>query len=240
MRQQRQQRDFPTAFDYVLMLVLVLLGLGYWLTTAVDAEAQMTVTMTPSITSGDGTLTIPTMTWSTNPPLTTGTPCTATATPATAQWSGAKAGSGSVSNLGPFTADQRLTLACGFPGDSIVTYSWIPPTTNTNGTPLTDLSGYRIKQTFNAALTTDPLVAAAGETHIDVAAGQTMRTVTGVTNVGTLRASMFARAGADPSPRWSAPSNSATKVFTGTVTVTQQVDLVVRSVPNAATGFTAQ
>lgn len=201
------------------------------------AYAQNTVTLTPSLTSGDGTLTIPTMTWATNPPLTTGTPCTASATPATSQWTGAKAGSGSVSNLGPFTADQRFTLACGFPGDSIVTYSWTPPTTNTNGTPLTDLASYRIKQTFNATLTADPLVAAAGETHVDVTAPASMRTVTGISQTGTLRGSIFAR---NALGNFSAPSNVATKVFTGTVTVTQQVDVIVRSVPNVVTGFTAQ
>jgi hypothetical protein len=206
------------------------------------AFAQNTITMTPSITSGNGTLTID-LTWSTNPALPAGTPCQASAVPATAEWDGPKAGSGSVTGLGPFTADQRLTLMCAFPGDSQVTYSWVPPTQNTNGTSLTDLSGYRIKQTFNATLTNDPTVAAAGETHIDVAAGQTTRTVTGIAQTGTLRAHMFARSGAgtttDP-VRWSTPSNAATKTFTGNVAVTQQVDLIVRSVPNTATGFTAQ
>ena len=68
-----------------------------------------------------------------------------------------------------------------------------------------------------------------------------MRTVTGITTVGTLRAHMFASSGAAPNPiRWSAPSNAAMKMFTGNVTVTQQVDLVVWAIPNAPGSFGAQ
>lgn len=203
------------------------------------AYAQSTVTMTPSLTSGDGTLTIPTMTWATSPALTTGTPCTASATPTTPLWAGVKAGSGSVSNLGPFTADQRLTLACTFPGDSIVTFTWVNPTTNTNGTPLTDLASVRIKHTFNAALTANPDVAATGETHTDVAQVPPLstRTITGITQTGTLRGAAFAR---NTGGVWSVASNVATKAFQGNVVVTQQVDLIVRSVPNVVTGFSAQ
>src|SRR3990172_2984362 len=77
--------------------------------------AQSTVTITPSITSGDGVLTIPTLSWSTSPPISTGTPCTATSTPASTAWDGPKAGSGTVTDLGPFTVNTRLTLSCQFP-----------------------------------------------------------------------------------------------------------------------------
>jgi hypothetical protein len=86
-------------------------------------------------------------------------------------------------------------------------------------------------------LTADPAVAATSETHIDVPADQTMRTVTGITQTGTLRASIYAR---NTPGIFSAPSNVATKLFTGNVLVTQQVDLIVRSVPNVVSGFTAE
>lgn len=229
-----KHRDFPTRLDWILgglVAAVVAIGMSH------DAHAQSTVTLTPSVTAGDGTLTT-NLTWSTNPPLTTGTPCTASSVPSSPQWSGAKAGSGSVTGL-TFTADQRLTLACTFPGDSIVTYAWQNPTTNSNGTPLTDLASVRIKQTFNANLSVDPAVAATGETHIDVP--QTpplmMRTVTGIAQAGTLRAAAYAR---NTGGLFSGPSNVATKVFTGNFVVTQQVDLIVRSVPNVVTGFGAQ
>ena len=220
----------------MFILKRILLGLALGLT--LHAHGQMPVTMTPSVTAGDGTL-VTNLSWSTNPPLSTGTPCTASSVPNTTMWTGAKAGSGSVNGL-TFTADQRLSLVCTFPGDSIVTYTWNAPTQNTNGTPLTDLSGFRIKQTFNAALTTNPQVAATGETHIDVAASQTMRTVTGISQTGTMLGHMYAKAGSAPNERWSAPSNGAMKMFTGNVQVTQQVDLIVRSVPNVVTGFSMQ
>lgn len=203
------------------------------------AFAQGTVTLTPSITSGDGQITIPTMSWSTSPALTTGTPCTASAVPALAGWSGAKAGSGTVTNL-TIPQNTRLVLDCVFPGDSIVTFTWTNPTTNTDGTPYTNPKLVRIKHTFNAALTTNPAVAATGETHTDVLqtpTPSTMRTITGVTQVGTLRGAAYAQ---NTNDAWSVASNAATKVFTGSFTVNQAVDITIRSVPGPITGFGAQ
>lgn len=224
----------------VCLIFILFFALGFMF--AQQANAQSTITMTPSITSGDGQLTID-MTWSTNPPLATGTPCTASAVPATPQWSGAKAGSGSAAGLGPFTADQRLALQCGFPGDSIVTFTWTPATTNTNSSAYTNRGLTRLRYTFNASLPTNPLPACGtgGVTCVDIddstATRPTMRTVTGITQVGTLRA--FATH-VNAASIESAASNAATKQFQGTVNVTQQVDLIVRSVPNAITGFGAQ
>lgn len=208
------------------------------LLAAACAAAQSTVTMTPSVTAGDGTL-VTSVSWSTSPPLTTGTPCLASSVPSTAQWSGAKAGSGSQAGM-TFTADQRLTLACTFPGDSIVTFTWTNPATNTNGTPYTNPSLVRLKYTFGPSLTSNPLVAATGETHVDVAqtpAPASARTVTGVSQTGTLQAVAYAQ---NTNNAFSAASNLATKVFQGSVTVTQQVDLIVRAVPNAVSGLGAQ
>lgn len=210
---------------------------AFLLIAALPVFAQSTVTLTPSVTAGDGTL-VTNLTWSTNPPLSTGTPCTASSVPSTPQWTGAKAGSGSVTGL-TFTADQRLTLACTFPGDSIVTFTWTNPTQNTDNSPYTNPQSVRIKYTFNPTLTTNPAVAASGETHVDVSQtpASTMRTVTGINQTGTLRGAAFAQ---NTNGVFSAMSNAATKVFQGNVVVTQQVDLIVRSVPNVVTGFTMQ
>jgi hypothetical protein len=207
-----------------------------------SVDAQNTITMTPSITSGDGQLTID-MSWSTNPPLTTGTPCTASAVPATQQWTGAKAGAGSVTAIGPFTADQRLALQCGFPGDSIVTFTWTPATTNTNGSAYTNRALTRIRHTFNATLPTNPLPACntGGVSCVEIddstPTRPTMRTVTGITQTGTMRA---VATHVNTNGAESAASSAATKAFQGSVTVTQQVDLIVRSVPNVVTGFSMQ
>lgn len=204
---------------------------------SLSAFAQSTVTFTPSVTAGDGTL-VTNVTWSTNPPLTAGTPCTATSVPNTTQWSGPKAGSGSAPNL-TFTADQRLTLACTFPGDSIVTFTWTNPTQNTNGTPYNNPLNVRLKYTFNPTITTNPSTAAAGETHVDVSQtpASTMRTVTGISQTGTMTANAYAQ---NTNNVFSGPSNAAMKTFTGNVVVTQQVDLIVRSVPNVVTGLSLQ
>ena len=203
-------------------------------------SAQSTVTLTPSITAGDGQVVIPTMSWSTSPPLTTGTPCVAGATPALVAWTGPKAGSGTVTNI-VITQNTRLTLSCTFPGDSIVTFTWTNPTQNTDGTPYSNPDIVRLKHTFGASLTNDPAIAASGETHSDSPQTPTPRTtmtVTGITQVGTLRAVAFAR---NANGAWSGPSSPpATKVFTGNVTVNQGVDITVRSIPNTITGLGAQ
>lgn len=207
-------------------------SLYLWLAIALSvlsapAFAQSTVTLTPSITAGDGTLTTNIL-WSTSPALTTGTPCVAGSTPTNPQWDGAKAGSGSVTGL-TFTQNTRITLSCTFPGDSIVTFTVTPPTQNTNGTPYTNPKSTRIKYTFNPTISTafDPVV---GETAIDLPTPQVMRTVTGITQVGTMRAVGFAVNTAD---MFSAPSAVATKEFRGSFAVNQGVDLTVRSIPNS-------
>lgn len=229
----------PSNFALAVFIWLCVIALGYMF--AQQASAQSTITLTPSITAGDGTL-VTDVAWSTSPALPTGTPCTASSTPSTPQWAGAKAGSGSVVGL-TFTADQRLTLACVFPGDSIVTFTWTPATTNTNGTAYTNRALTRIRHTFNATLPTSPLPAcnAGGVSCVEMddstPTRPTMRTVTGVTTTGTLRA---VATHVNASGLESAASNAVTKAFQGNVTVTQQVDLIVRSVPNAIGGFSAQ
>lgn len=73
-------------------------------------------------------------------------------------WTGNKGLSGT-ENSAQLTADTQFTLTCTGPGGSVVesvqvtvvlngngtaTVSWDPPTTNTDGSPLTDLAGYKI------------------------------------------------------------------------------------------------
>lgn len=202
------------------------------LASAAPALAQNTVTLTPSVTQGNGSITTD-LTWSTNPALTTGTPCVASGHPS---WTGPKAGSGSQTGIVISTSGTlNLVLTCTFPGDSIVTFTWTPPTQNTDGTNYANPKDVRIKYTFNATLTPGPSCGT-GETCVDVPVPQVMRTVTGISSTGTLRAAGFARNLLDV---FSDASNVATKSFQGNVPVTQSVAITVNPKPQPLTGFGA-
>jgi hypothetical protein len=69
-------------------------------------------------------------------------------------WSGSRAASGSQS-VGPLSSGTTFTLSCTGPGGNVmemitvsvvspIAISWIAPTENVDGTPLTDLAGYRV------------------------------------------------------------------------------------------------
>ena len=72
---------------------------------------------------------------------------------ASGHWSGQKALSGAV-NTAPLVSDKRYVLTCSNEQHSALgsitvrvrqaVLSWEPPLTNMDGTPITDLSGYRI------------------------------------------------------------------------------------------------
>lgn len=96
------------------------------------AEAQ-TFTVEPA--SGPGPFTI---TWDSQG----GTNCQAAGI---ADWTGAVGSSGTKS-VRPAVGTKNLSLACTLPGLQIsdITLSWLAPTENTDGTPLTDLAGYVI------------------------------------------------------------------------------------------------
>lgn len=206
------------------VLLLALVASPYF------AFGQNTVTLTPSVTAGDGTL-VTNISWSTTPALTVGTPCLAGGDGV--GWNGAKAGSGTVGPL-TFTADTHLILSCTFPGDSIATFSWTPAPLNTNGTPYTNGKDVVVRYTFNATVSTGP-TPVAGETEVTSPVPNTMKTVTGITQTGTLRAVGFSRNVNNSMSVASTPP--AVKVFTGNVVVNQAVDLTVRSVPNGPGAF---
>lgn len=212
--------------------LFALLAVGYGL----SALGQNTVTLGASVTSGNGSITTD-VTWSTNPPLTTGTPCVASGH---TSWTGNKAGSGSQTITIAQSGTLPLSLTCTFPGQSIVEFSWTPATTNTDSSVYSNRGLTRIRHTFNATLPVSPLPAcnAGGVTCVDMddsgTTRPTMRTVTGITVTGTMRA--FAThvnaAGVE-----SGASNAATKAFTGAVPVTQSVSITVNPVPNAPGSF---
>lgn len=88
--------------------------------------------------NANGTLT-PTLTWSTTPAA---TGCTASGDSA---WAGTKAASGTQTLAEfPTTTPKAYALVCTWPGQTQALLTWTPPTQNTDGTPLTNLAGYRV------------------------------------------------------------------------------------------------
>lgn len=104
-------------------------------TQAVEAEPPFPGTFTVTPTSGTSPLTV-TIAW--NVSSFTGGTCAASGS-----WTGAKALSGSqtVSNI---IANASYTLTCTRPIRGSAQLQWTAPTRNTDGSPLTNLSGYRL------------------------------------------------------------------------------------------------
>ena len=109
-----------------LALPLMLLG------SFAHAQTAGTVTFTANKTSASGSLT-PVLTWSTTPVASS---CTASG-----GWSGTKFAAGS-ETLAAITSSKSYTLTCTW-GSGIVKLNVTPPKTNTDGSALTNLAGYK-------------------------------------------------------------------------------------------------
>lgn len=102
------------------------------------AQAAPDVTFSISASGQGPGKAVPTLTWSTTTPAPTG--CAASGD---AAWSGAKAASG-VLVLPSVTSNKNYVMACTFATDTQALVTWSPPTSNTDGTPLTDLASYNV------------------------------------------------------------------------------------------------
>lgn len=88
--------------------------------------------------NSNGTLT-PTLTWSTTPAATS---CVASGD---TTWAGTKAASGTQTLAAfPTSTPKAYALICTWPGQTQAMITWTPPTQNTDGSPLTNLAGYRV------------------------------------------------------------------------------------------------
>ena len=97
------------------------------------AQTAGVITFNANQTTAQGSV-APVLTWSTSP--------VASSCQASGGWSGTKAASGS-QTLTSISATTNFTLTCTWgTGSAIV--SWVPPTSNTNGTALTDLRSYKV------------------------------------------------------------------------------------------------
>jgi hypothetical protein len=109
------------------------------------AHAQTAGVVNLSVTPTSGTSSVtPRITWSTSPAATS---CTASG-----GWTGSKAASGA-QTLTAVRTTTNFTLTCLWGSGSAVV-RWTAPTTNTDGTPLTNLASYRVVYgTSSSALT---------------------------------------------------------------------------------------
>jgi hypothetical protein len=127
------------------LLCLLLAGFA---AGAVHAQTTNIVTLRANATSASGSL-VPTLTWSTSPIANS---CTASG-----GWSGTKAASGT-QTLTRIYANTNYILTCTW-GTNTARVAWETPTSNTNGSPLTNLAGFRVYYgTSSAALTRTSVV----------------------------------------------------------------------------------
>lgn len=102
------------------------------------AQSAGVITFTSSRTGSNGAIE-PILTWSTNP--------AARSCRASGGWSGTKAASGR-QVVPTINATTNYTLTCDW-GSGFATVRWTPPTTNTDGSALTNLASYRIRYGTN-------------------------------------------------------------------------------------------
>lgn len=115
-------------------LLIASLLLASLLGSFVQAQS---LTFTVQTTTSGGTSILPRLVWSTTPAAAS---CTASSTDP--NWTGEKAASGGLT-IASITQTRSYTMTCNWPGQSTATVQCVAPTTMTDGTPLTDLSGYR-------------------------------------------------------------------------------------------------
>lgn len=198
------------------MILLMVAMLSQPLIAVAQAPPAPTVTLTISPLSGQ-TPAAATLTWSS----TGAASCTASGS-----WAGTKATSGTQALTG-ITADATYTLKC----DSAVTagkatLSWTPPTQNTDGTPLTNLAGYRILWGTSATALSNvvEVPGAAVTTHV-------IDNLTSGTKYFAVRS--YNAAGAE-----SVNSNVASKAIVGSVSsTTKSVAFDAVQVPNPPTNL---
>ena len=174
--------------------------------------ASVAIAAPPVVTIALAAPTVPaagayTLNWS----ATGATSCTASAVPANAAWSGAKAVSGSLQLSGVNVGDA-FTLSCSTAGDLTAQLTWTAPVKNTDGSTLTDLAGYGLYwwQGAGAAVkrqditspgtltfTTPALAAGAWNFAIDAVNGMGTRSSISGTAVKTLVAPETAAASVD-------------------------------------------
>lgn len=180
------------------------------------AQTAGTITFTAQTTTGDGSV-VPVLTWSTSPAATS---CTASG-----DWSGTKAAAGT-ETLAAITVSRTYNLSCTWPGDTSATLRWTAPTTNVDGSALTDLAGFRIYYGTSASNLNQQITVAN--------ATATQRIVSALTPATWF----FAMTAYNARDVESARTGTVSKVIS-TATASRSVGITVNPRPGPPTGLTA-
>jgi hypothetical protein len=189
------------------------------------AFAQAAPTFTASVTKGISPVAT-TFTWA----CPAGTvSATASSTGNQPAWTGIKSTSGTQNLSGiKLTADYKLDCT-GPAGTGSVTVTWVPPTQNTDGSPLSNLAGYRIQWGASASTLgnqTDVANPAATSASVDKIPG------------GTWLFGVKAYSKDSIESVWSSPLMAKTVTVTPPVTQSASVTITVQTQPNPPTSVT--
>lgn len=206
-------------------LLLFLLGLC---AGAVHAETlKFTVAQTAN---ANGTVT-PVLTWCTEQTQSTGTTCSGTpasACTASGAWTGTKAASGS-ETLAAVATTTSYTLQCSWPGADQFTVGWVPPTTNDDGSLLTDLKGYKVYYSTSSSMSNNQVKDVQSAAANSVVVGPGLAPATYYIVVSAYNVSGAESKKAPPVP--------LQKVLSGGASVTGSVKVTI---PNAPTNLVVQ
>lgn len=209
---------------------------------AMAQAPQRIVRFAAGTTTGTESVT-PTLTWCTEtlgPGVAPGAGFTCAATPrkpaasctatGPANWAGTKAAAGTVT-LPAITVNTTYALSCSWPDDTTIEVNWTNPTTNTDGSPLTDLDRVVFGFRQGAGTITSGCVAptrcegarppTAPRTYSGFATG-TWRIVAWAVNTGGI----FSEASAE-----------TTKVNLPAESIARDVTITVAGKPNVVTGI---
>jgi hypothetical protein len=110
---------------------------------ALSAAAPLAHAQTPALTftletatTADKSAVVPRLTWATTPAAAS---CTAGG-----DWSGTKTATGT-QLLAAVNTSKAYSILCNWPGVAVAALTWTAPTTNTDGSALTDLAGFRVQ-----------------------------------------------------------------------------------------------
>jgi hypothetical protein len=197
--------DFMRVKTFASLFALCLFAAG-----AAQAQTAGVVTLTANKTSSTGGF-APVLTWSTNP--------VAQSCAASGGWSGNKAASGT-QTLATINASTNFTLTCTW-GNGSANVTWTAPTTNVDGSALTNLARFKVYYgTSSTALTSSTTVddiTARSATVSPLTPGTWYFSVRAVNTTGTE----------------SADSNVATKAVTG-ATAARTVAITITAAPPAS------
>lgn len=221
-KQLRHYSENLSAFWRLAPFIAMVVALLCFAVQTAQAQTTPTMTFGASVTNANGSLSTR-LTWSSTPAATS---CVGSGHPA---WNGTKAGSGT-QDLAAITLSgtYTLTLACTWPGDNTAILEWTAPTQNTDGTPLTNLAGYKIQWGTSAGALTNTFTLAQP--------AATTYTVTGLTPATWF----FGIRAYNTANVESALTPAVSKTVTGSQTQNSSVTLTVNPVPSSPGGVTVR